>query len=131
MSEGLLDLEGLKARPDLIQAIDWDMTPRQAFEIFQLKGAEGWRHRGLTESVYFYLSTWQGQRRLLLVKRSHVASEEIAEIAAPPELMEACAREGEGEDIPRGQTAVGGELREWLRGEVGRVCCSGRARGER
>jgi hypothetical protein len=116
----LLDLEGLKKRPDLIRAIDWDMTPRQAFEIFQLKGAEGWRHRGLSEVVYFYLSTWQGERRLLLVRRSHVASEELAEIAAPAELLETCAREGEGEDMPRGQTAVSGELREWLRERLGK-----------
>lgn len=120
MNEGLLDLVGLKQRPDLIAAIDWDMTPREAFEIFQLKGAEGWRHRGLTETVYFYLSTWQGARRLVLVKRSHVASQEMAEIAAPAALVEACAKAGEGEDMPRGQVAVSGALKAWLRERLGK-----------
>ncbi len=118
MSGQLLDLAGLKARPDLLAAIDWDMTPRQAFEIFQLKGAEGWRHRGLAETVYFYLSTWQGERRLLLVSRSHLASQELAQIEAPPALLEACAAAGQGQDMPRGQLALDEPLRAWLMEEL-------------
>jgi hypothetical protein len=68
---------------ELIAAIDWEMTPALAFEVFQLKSAEAWRHRGLDQAVYFYLSTWRGENRVYLVRRSLKESEELAAAPAP------------------------------------------------
>ncbi|MCB2226988.1 MAG: hypothetical protein KQH53_09960 [Desulfarculaceae bacterium] len=114
-----LSWDELKARPDILGKIDWEITPAQAFEAFQIKSAEAHRHRGLGQAYYFYLSVWRGERRVLLIKRTYTHSEDIAEAPAPAELMERAASEGQGQDMPRGQLPLSPELKDWLRGELG------------
>jgi len=104
---------------ELIAAIDWEMTPALAFEVFQLKSAEAWRHRGLDQAVYFYLSTWRGENRVYLVRRSLKESEELAAAPAPAGLVAARVAEAAGQDNPRGQLAVGPAIMAWLRAELG------------
>ncbi|MFH1058510.1 MAG: hypothetical protein V1797_07515 [Pseudomonadota bacterium] len=113
------DWEEIKADRELIAAIDWDMTPALAFEVFQLKSAEAWRHRGLDQAVYFYLSTWQGENLVYLVRRSLKETEELAIAPAPPELIAARATAAAGQDNPRGQCTPGEEIVAWLRAELG------------
>ena len=115
----MLDLEGLKKQPELVAAVDWDMTPREAFESYQLRSAGNWRDRGLPEVVYCYLSTWQGKNRVMLVKRHYVQSEELAEIALPPEMAGEVEAAGQGEQYPRGQLPLSERLKAWLQGELG------------
>ena len=109
----------LKARPDMVGKIDWEITPAQAFEAFQIKSAKAHRHRGLGQVYYFYLSVWRGERRVLLVERTYTDSRDIAEAPAPAGLMEQAAQAGAGQDMPRGQLALSPELKDWLRGELG------------
>lgn len=116
-----LSWEELKARPDILGRIDWEITPAQAFEAYQIKSSEAHRHRGLGEVYYFYLSVWRGERRVLLVRRTFTASEEVAEAPAPAGLMERAAGEGEGRDMPRGQLPLSPELKDWLRDELGQA----------
>ncbi len=115
----MLGLEELKRDRDLVASIDWEMTPRRAFETYQLKSVDNWRHRSLEAVHYFYLSTWKGTPRLFLVRRTLKESQEIAEIQAPSELVAACAAGQEGEDMPRGQLPLDPALRDWLRSELG------------
>lgn len=110
--------EELRADRGLIRAIDWEMTPALAFEVFQLKSAEAWRHRGQDEALYFYLSTWQGENKLYLVRRSLKHSETLAEVPAPPELIAARAAEAAGQDNPRGQLDPGPALIAWLKAQL-------------
>ncbi|MCA1906236.1 MAG: hypothetical protein LDL11_06580 [Desulfarculus sp.] len=99
-------------------AIDWEMTPALAFEVFQLKSAEAWRHRGLEQAVYFYLSTWRGENQVYLVRRSLKETEPLAQAPVPPELIAARVAEAAGQDNPRGQLAVGAGIEAWLRAEL-------------
>jgi hypothetical protein len=115
----MLDLAGLKNHPEIIAAIDWEMTPRRAFEAYQIKSPGNWRHRGLAEVYYFYLSLWRGESKLLLVKKGYVETEEIAEIAPPADLAARCAEACRGEEMPRGQCALDEPLKKWLRAELG------------
>jgi hypothetical protein len=115
----MLTWQELKASPELSGRIDWEMTPAQAFEAFQIKSSEAHRHRGLGEVYYFYLSTWRGERRVVLVKRTYTHSDQVAEAPAPPEMMERAAAAGAGEDMPRGQLPLSPELKTWLRAELG------------
>lgn len=114
----MLTWEELRQRRDIISAIDWDMTPRQAFEAFQIKGAEGWRHRGQEQTYYFYLSTWRGEVKVYLMHRSLKHSEEIALAPVPPELAQALAARDDGQQMARGQMAIGEPIRQWLRQEL-------------
>jgi hypothetical protein len=115
----MVEWEKVKKDRDLISQIDWDMTPRQAFEAYQLKSKDNWRHRSLGEVVYFYLSTWQGNNRVLLVRRGLVQSEELAQAPAPSDMVAACAASQEGEQYPRGQIPLDEALKNWLRKELG------------
>jgi hypothetical protein len=114
----MLTWDELRADRALLKAIDWEMTPALAFEIFQLKSAEAWRHRGQDETLYFYLSTWQGENKLHLVRRSLKHSQTVAEAPAPAELIAARVAEAVGQDNPRGQLAPGPALLAWLKEQL-------------
>lgn len=114
----ILTWEQLKDRRDILGRIDWELTPGQAFEAFQIKGAEGWRHRSLGEAYYFYLSVWRGERRVYLVRRGIKESEVIAEAPVPTQLLEDLAAEAAGQDMPRGQIAINQAVGQWLRREL-------------
>ena len=108
----------VKADRDLVAAIDWEMSPALAFEVFQLKSAEAWRHRGLDQAVYFYLSTWRDENRVYLVRRSLKETETLAQAPVPPELIAARVAEAAGQDNPRGQMALGAGIEAWLKAEL-------------
>ncbi|MFH1033748.1 MAG: hypothetical protein V1806_04510 [Pseudomonadota bacterium] len=108
----------LRQRRDIVAQIDWELTPQEAFETYQIKGAEGWRHRGQTESYYFYLSTWQGEAKVYLMHRSLKQSQEIAEAPVPRNLVLELAAKADGQQMPRGQIAIDEPIRQWLRQEL-------------
>ncbi|MCF8042682.1 MAG: hypothetical protein K9K65_08040 [Desulfarculaceae bacterium] len=113
----MLSWEELKTRPEIVGNIDWEITPAQAFEAYQIKSTTA--RRGLEAVYYFYLSTWRGENKVLLVERTYVDSQEVAQAPAPAELVEAAAQEGEGQDMPRGQLPLSRALKQWLRRELG------------
>ncbi len=113
----MLSWEELQQRPEIVGNIDWQMTPAQAFEAYQIKSTQA--RRGLEAVHYFYLSTWRGENRVILVRRTYVDSQEVAQAPAPPELVARAAAEGQGQDMPRGQLPLSPELRGWLRRELG------------
>jgi hypothetical protein len=111
----VLSLQELKADPDLVAQIDWYITPQEAFETYQLKSPGNWRGGNLAPVIYFYISTWQDQEpRLFLIRRSLKHSEELAEIEAPPGLLQNAARAQAGAMVPKGQAAIDEPLRKWL-----------------
>lgn len=114
----MLTWDQLRADRETVAAIDWEMTPALAFEVFQLKSAEAWRHRGRDEALYFYLSTWRGENRLYLVRRGLKHSQTVAEAPAPAELIAARVAEAAGQDNPRGQLAPGEALTAWLKEQL-------------
>ncbi|RJX29008.1 MAG: hypothetical protein C4525_15220 [Desulfarculus sp.] len=115
----MLTWDELKQRPEIIRAIDWQITPAQAFQAYQIKSPGAWRQRDLGEVYYFYLSTWRGERRVLLVRRGYTQSETIAQAPAPAGLVAALAVRSAGADMPRGQVALDQPLKDWLRRELG------------
>lgn len=117
--QALLSWQELKNSPPIIGLIDWEMTPAQAFEAYQIKSIDAWKHRGLEDVYYFYVSTWQGRGQVILVRRTMVDSQEIAVAPAPETLVAACLAAGDGQQYPRGQLPLDEPLRQWLRAELG------------
>lgn len=115
----MLTFEELKRRKDIISRIDWEMTPQKAFEDYQLKSIDAWKKRSLPETFYFCIYVFQGESKVVLVKRSLKQSEEIAEIPAPPELVAACLERQGGDSPPHGHYAIDEALRVWLWNELG------------
>ena len=115
----MMNLDDLRQKPDLLAEIDWEITPRQAFEAYQLKSPGNSGYRDLAEVVYFYFSSWRGEGKVVLLRRTYKESETLAEIEPPAELARAALEAGEGADMPRGQLALNRDLRAWLKAELG------------
>ncbi len=114
----MLNLAELKARRDLLAAIDWELTPGEAFTAYQLRSKDNWRARDLPEVLYFYLSTWRERPRLMLCRRHYVASEELAAIEPPAELLPPLAELKGADELPRGQHPLPPALKAWLKKEL-------------
>ena len=113
----MFDLRGLKDHPEILSQVDWEITPRQAFEAYQIKSRDSWKYRGLAEVYYFYLSLWKGESKIILMKRGYVESQEIARLDPPADLAAKCA--ADCEQMPRGQCALDEPLKKWLKAELG------------
>ncbi|MBF0528066.1 MAG: hypothetical protein HQK55_02100 [Deltaproteobacteria bacterium] len=115
----MLTLEDLKTRPDIVSSIDWEMTPQQAFEAYQLKSINAWKYRSLPEVSLFVIYVFKGQARLVLVSRTLKDTREIAEIQVPEQLLRSCVTSQGGDNPARGQYPINESLRAWLKQELG------------
>ena len=115
----MLDLTELKTRKDIINQIDWDITPQEAFETYQIKSINAWKKRSLPDLYYFLIYVYKGQAKVLLIKRSLKDSEEIADIAVPESLVSACVASQGGDQAPHGQYFLDEPIRSWIKKELG------------
>jgi hypothetical protein len=112
----MLTLEQIRRDPDLMNAVDWDMTPEEAVTRY-LEWGNNWSHgKHLVRSKndvshYFVVNTWDDPPRIYLIRRN---SEEAVEIAATE--LPARLRKGFLKTVARrkGVYAITPEIREWL-----------------
>ena len=111
-----MGLDDLRKSRELIDRIDWNMTPEEAVRLY-LEWGNNWS-RGYQmvrtkddETYYFVLNTWEDAPVIYFVKRNYEGAVELARLEIPND------RDGSFEDLERlgkGVYAVEGELREWL-----------------
>ena len=91
-----MDLESLRGRKDILEQVEWDLTPQEAVEMFdhRARGREDrLRIRDLAEKRYFFcVDNWRERPRLVLKERSIKEAKVIAEIQTPDELLSECVR---------------------------------------
>jgi len=116
----MMGLEELKKDSELIDSIDWSMTPEEAVRLY-LEWGNNWS-RGYSmvrskddETHYFVLNTWEQSPLIYFIKRDYEGAVELAKIDFP-ELL----KDGKEYDMPlsNGVYAVDGELRNWLKKEL-------------
>lgn len=113
----MMRLAELKADRDLVNRIDWSMTPEKAIEMY-LEWGTGWiRGNDFVssagqESIYFVLFDWEVPQ-VTLIRRSMKGAEELAKLEVPKELFqEACDEDG---SRPGGTVhPLNIALKEWL-----------------
>jgi hypothetical protein len=115
----MITFEELKQDKALQAQIDWDLTPQEAFQAYQIKSIDSIRYRSLPGVLYFCLYVYQGQTKLVLIKRTLKHTEEICEIPVPADLIAADLADQGGDKAPVGQYAMGPALTEWIRRELG------------
>ena len=117
------DLEELKRHREVIDRLDWDMTPEKAVETY-LEWGSGWSRRGDfvqfagQESLYFVIYNWEKPPRVTLIRRSMKDAVEIATIEAPEDLIRRAVDEG-GKKPGVGVYAITDELKQWLQNALG------------
>ncbi len=116
-------LDELKVHRDIIDRIDWEMTPEKAVETY-LEWGTGWtrkddfvRYSG-QEALYFVIYEWEKPAQITLIRRTMKEADEIAKIPAPPELISSAIAAG-GRKPGVGVYAITDELKRWLKEALG------------
>ncbi len=111
------NLKDIKKDRQLINSIDWDMTPEEAVRLY-LEWGNNWSSGNYAIKSkddiahYFVLNTWDEQPVVYLIQRNSEEASEIAAIDPPDDLVDNFFRR------IKGVYAVEGEMREWLRDQL-------------
>ncbi len=110
----------LKERRDIMSRVDWDMTPQEAFENYQVMSPDTWKKRNLEDAYFFEVFVRiNEQPRVMLIRRTMKDTEELAEMPVPRDLvMASLPRKNDG-GVPFGHYPLDGPVREWIQEELG------------
>ncbi len=113
-------LNEIKDNFNLVNSVDWEMTPEEAIALHlewgPLRSQKYYNSRDNdNETVYFVINTWKRPPILTLVRRRGFDSEELGDFRLPKDL-EAEFLQGIGQY--RGVYAVDGNVRDWLKKEL-------------
>lgn len=114
----MMNFEELAKRRELVNAIDWQMTPEKAVDMYLEWGA-GWTrgHDFVSsphdQSVYFVLFDWEDPPQVTLIRRTISGAEELAKVEVPAELFEAAVHE-DGRKPGGTVHPLNRPLQEWL-----------------
>jgi hypothetical protein len=114
-------LKDLQQDKDLINAIDWDMTPEEAVRLY-LEWGNNWARGNYVirskndVSHYFVVNTWKEKPVIYLIKRNSEDAKELARIEMPKTIQSSFLKQN---GLLKGIYAVDGEVRQWLKKELG------------
>jgi hypothetical protein len=115
-----MDIRELKDNYDIINSVDWEMTPEEAIALHlewgPLRSQAYYNSRDSdNETVYFVINTWKNPPVLTLVRRKGFDSEDLGVFRLPEDLEQKFLQ---GIGKYKGVYAVEGEVRDWLRKEL-------------
>jgi hypothetical protein len=116
----MMGLAELRKNKDLVDAIDWDMSPEEAVRLYLEWGnnwSRGYRMIRSKEDAtyYFVLNTWEAVPVVYFIRRASEGAVELARVELPKRLRK---QVNHGRDIPRGIYAVENEVKDWLKEEL-------------
>lgn len=124
-------LEDIKDDLEIVNDIDWDMTPEEAVTLY-LEWGNNWSHGKMVRSkddvsYYFVVNTWEDDPGTYLIRRNSEEAIELARIDIPEALR---SRLLMGTADRKGVYALNDEVKQWLKDElsVGGHCSAGTVR---
>jgi hypothetical protein len=114
------NIETIKRDPELLNAIDWEMTPEEAIRLY-LEWGNNWARGNYVirskndETCYFAISTWKEPPVIYLIRRNSDGARELAQIEMPERIRRAFLKEN---GQLKGVYAVEGIVKEWLQEEL-------------
>ncbi len=117
------ELEKIKRNQQLLDAIDWEMTPEEAVRLYLEWGNNWARGNYVIRSKddvahYFVINTWKEKPVVYFIRRNSEEAEELARIELPDDV---CARFLEENGNAKGVYALTGAIRRWLQKELGQA----------
>jgi len=115
-----MNLEDIKKNRELVNVIDWEMTPEEAVRLY-LEWGNNWARGNYVirskEDVthYFVVNTWKKDPIIFLIRRNSENAEELAEIKMPEDLREKYVSEN---GRLKGVYAISGDVKKWLQDEL-------------
>ena len=115
----MMGLEEIRNNLELINEIDWDMTPEEAV-IRYLEWGNNWSHGNFVRSkndvsYYFVIYTWRDPPTIFLIKRNSEEAVELAGFQMPEEIKD---RFLESIAYNKGVYALDDDVRAWLEKEL-------------
>jgi len=116
----MLGLDELRKNRELINDINWEMTPEEAVRLY-LEWGNNWTRgnyviRGKEDvSLYFVVNTWGERPVVYLIRRNSDDAEEVAEIELPAGVKDRFLK-SIGNN--KGVYSIEGDVRDWLRKEL-------------
>lgn len=116
----MMQLNEIKMNQNLLNSIDWDMTPEEAVRLY-LEWGNNWargnyviRSKG-DVSHYFVVNTWGENPIVYLIRRNSDEAVELAQIQMPENIKE---RFLDSIGHNKGVYAIEGDVKEWLQKEL-------------
>jgi hypothetical protein len=115
----MLVLDDIKKNRDLLNSIDWEMTPEEAVRLYLEWGNNWTGGYNMVRSkddvtTYFVLNTWENDPVIYLLKRNSEEVVELAKIKVPKELKSSLGVIG----LKKGIYPLEGEMLDWLKREL-------------
>jgi hypothetical protein len=116
----MMGLEEIRSQSDLVDAIDWEMTPEEAVRLYLEWGNNWARSNYVIRSKqdvahYFVINTWGQKPIIYLIRRNSEEALELAAFEMPADLEQ---RFLDSVGHHKGVWAVEGEVRDWLKGQL-------------
>jgi hypothetical protein len=115
-----MNIDEIKNNYNLVNSVDWDMTPEEAIALHlewgPLRSQAYYNSRDNdNETVYFVINTWKKPPILTLIRRKGFDSEDLGTFRLPKNLEDEFMN-----DIGqyKGVYAVEGAVRDWLKKEL-------------
>lgn len=115
-SQREVELDEVQKAREVVNDIDWDMTPEEAVTLY-LEWGNNWSHgKHLVRSKddvshYFVVNTWEDSPVIYLIRRNSDGAVEVAKLTLPEDLGE---RFLEHVGHRRGVYGLTPEIRAWL-----------------
>ncbi|MGD2125370.1 MAG: hypothetical protein PVG99_04775 [Desulfobacteraceae bacterium] len=111
----MMGLEDVRNSHEIINEIDWFMTPEEAVTLY-LEWGNNWSHGKMVKSKndvshYFVVNTWDDPARIYLIRRNSEEAVELAVIEIPKGIRD---RFLESVAKKKGVYAINEEIRAWL-----------------
>lgn len=116
----MYNINEIRTDIDLMNNIDWEMTPEDAVTLY-LEWGNNWARGNYVirskhdVSYYFAINTWEERPVIYLIRRNSEEAVELAKIHMPPHL-EKRFQESNGHN--KGVYAVEGEVKQWLQRQL-------------
>lgn len=112
----MMNLEEIKRNSDLVNSIDWEMTPEEAVRLY-LEWGNNWARGNYVirskddVSHYFVVNTWKDEPVIYFIRRNSDEAVELAKIDMPKDLKK---RYLHAQGRHKGVWALEGEVKSWL-----------------
>jgi hypothetical protein len=116
----MLTLEDIRKDKEILNMIDWGMTPEEAVTLY-LEWGNNWSHGNMVKSKndmshYFVINTWESPAKVYLIRRNSDEAVELAVFHLPPNLEKGFL-DSIGNN--KGVYALSDEVEIWLKKELG------------
>lgn len=115
----MMALQDIRENRDLVDAIDWDMTPEEAIVLY-LEWGNNWSHgRMITSrddvSHYFAVTSWEDPPKVLFIRRDTQGADELAQFELPEPVK---SRFLASIQRHKGVWGLTDDIRDWLQDEL-------------